>query len=70
MADLVPFGRTDWVAISATQRKSRGSTEITLHVCNGFLFELEIWTGGFGVRPRVDVTKLEHFDWAADDEIE
>jgi hypothetical protein len=58
-ADETPDGRTDHVALTAFQRKSRGTTEATLHVVNGRLFELEIWAGE-GVRPRVDLSKLEY----------
>jgi hypothetical protein len=60
-----PFGRTDWVPLTAWHRKSRGSTEVTLHVVGGRLEELEIWAGGFGVRPRVDLAKLERDDSAS-----
>jgi hypothetical protein len=54
-----PEGRTDHVALTAYQHKTRGSTEVTLHVVNGQMFELEIWGHAYGVRPRVDVSKLE-----------
>ena len=47
------------VSITAVQRKTKGFTEVTLHVVNGRMFELEIWAG-YGVRPRVDLTKLEY----------
>jgi hypothetical protein len=59
-----PFGRADGVLITAWQEKSRGATEVTLHVLDGRLSELEIWAGTFGVRPRVDPAKLEYFDWS------
>jgi hypothetical protein len=32
---------------------------VRLHVVNGRMFELEIWSHDYGVRPRVDVAKLE-----------
>src|SRR5712691_3568995 len=54
------YGRAAAVDITASQRKTRRSTEVTLHVVNGRLWELEIWGGGFGVRPRVNVAKLEY----------
>lgn len=56
------IGRTDWVPITAFQQKSRGTTEVTLHVVKGRLHELEIWAGGYGIRPRVDPTKLQYED--------
>lgn len=59
-ADETILGRTDWVPLRAFQEKARGSTEVTLHVVEGRLFELEIWAGQYGVRPRIDVTKLEY----------
>jgi hypothetical protein len=52
-------GRTDHVALTAFQRKARSTTETTLHVVDGQLFELEIWAGE-GVRPRLDLSKLEY----------
>ena len=51
--------RTGHVALTAFQPKSRGTTEATLHVVKGRLFELEIWAGE-GVRPRIDRSKLEY----------
>jgi hypothetical protein len=48
--------RTESFPITARQ----GRTEVTLHIVQGRLHELEIWAGGYGVRPRVDVTKLEY----------
>jgi hypothetical protein len=54
-----PDGRTDHVALTAYQHKTRGSTEVTLHIVNGRMFELEVWGHQYGVRPRVDVAKLE-----------
>lgn len=62
--DETPLGRTDWVPITAFQQKAKGETEVTLHVVEGRLHELEVWAGSYGVRPRVDVTKLERDDWA------
>lgn len=53
-----PAGTPGHVALTAYQRKARGITEVTLHVVNGRMFELEIWSG-YGVRPRVEVAKLE-----------
>jgi hypothetical protein len=47
------------VPLTAFQEKARGSTQVTLHVLNGRLYKLEIWAG-HGVRPRVDIAKLEH----------
>jgi hypothetical protein len=61
----VPLGRTDVVAISAIQEKTRRWTDVTLYVCDGYLVELEIWAGEYGVKPRVDPSKLEHDDWRA-----
>lgn len=52
-------GRIDHVALTARQQKERGTTEATLHVVNGRIFEMEIWAGD-GVRPRVDLSKLEY----------
>jgi hypothetical protein len=42
LPDESTYGRSDAVDITAVQRKSRGSTEVTLHVVNGRLYELEI----------------------------
>jgi hypothetical protein len=54
-----PSGQTEWVPITAYQRKSRSpDTEVTLHVIDGRLAELEIWAGEYGVRPRVDPARL------------
>ena len=64
-AEETPLGRTDAVPLTAYQEKSRGSTEVTLHVLNGRLFELEIWAHAHGIRPRVDPAKLEHYEWPA-----
>lgn len=58
-ADETPGGGTDHVALTAFQKKSRGTTETTLHVVDGRLFELAIWAGE-GVRPRLDLSKLEY----------
>jgi hypothetical protein len=54
-----PLGRTDWIPISAVQHKSRGTTEVTLHILEGRIYELEVWAGNFGIKPRVDLMKLE-----------
>jgi hypothetical protein len=54
-----PGRRTDHVGLTAYQHKTRGSAEVTLHVVNGRLFELEVWGHDYGVRPRIDVPKLE-----------
>jgi hypothetical protein len=59
-----PFGRTDHVPITARQEKSRGSTEVTLHVCLGYMEELEIRGNRYGLRPRVNLAKLEYEDWS------
>jgi hypothetical protein len=48
------------VPLRAIQRKSRGITEVTVHVVGGRLFELEIFGSATGVRPRVDSTRLEY----------
>jgi hypothetical protein len=58
--DDAPYGPNGAVAITANQRKTKGSTEVTLHVVQGRLFELEVWTGGYGVKPRVDLARLEY----------
>ena len=58
-AEESPSHRADWVPITANQQKMRGATEVTLRVVRGRLYELEIWAGAYGVRPRVDVAKLE-----------
>ena len=54
----VAFGRTDTVAIRASGPSAY--PEVALHVIEGRLFELEIWGGEYGLRPSVDVTKLEY----------
>jgi hypothetical protein len=61
-SDETASGRTDWVPITAVQPKTRGSTEVTLHIVEGRLHELEIWAGGYGIRPRVDPTKLAYVE--------
>lgn len=45
------------VALRATQRGARESTEVSLHVVGGRLFELEIFGG---TKPDVDPTRLVH----------
>ena len=58
-----PLGRLDWIPITAYQPKSRSpDTEVTLHVVDGRLEELEIWAGKYGVRPRADPARLEYSD--------
>jgi hypothetical protein len=64
-AEETPFGRTDHVPIAAVQQKTRGRTEVTLHVVQGRLAELEIWSGAYGMRPRVNLAKLEYMDWSS-----
>ena len=54
-----PTGRVDVALIAASQRKARGTTDVVLHVLDGRLAELEIYAGS-GVRPRVDLAKLEY----------
>ena len=52
--------------LTAYQAKSRGlGAQVTLHVADGHMYELEIWAG-FGVRPRIDTRKLQRvqeIDW-------
>jgi hypothetical protein len=66
-AEEVPFGQTEAVPISAYHMKSRGFTEVTLHVVQGYMFELEIWAGEYGRRPRPDPSRLEYWDWRRDE---
>ena len=54
-----PDGRIDHVALTAYQRETRGSTEVTLRVLKGRRLELEIWGHQYGLRLRIDVSKLE-----------
>jgi hypothetical protein len=35
-----------------------GGPEVILHVLEGRMGELEIWAGGYGIRPHVDPTEL------------
>jgi len=35
-----------------------GGPEVILHVLEGRMAELEIWAGGYGIRPHVDPTEL------------
>lgn len=58
--DETTSSRTDWVPLSAYQRKAKWPVEVTLHVVQGRLHELEIWDGRYGVRPRINLTKLEY----------
>jgi hypothetical protein len=55
-----PGSRTDHVALTAHQRKTRGSSEVTLHVVEGRIYELEVWGHREGLRPRIDISRLEH----------
>jgi hypothetical protein len=42
----VVSGRTDWVSITAYGRSATGTEiEVTLHLIEGRLYELEIWDG-------------------------
>ena len=44
-----PFGRSDWIPFTARGSDTAGQdVEVTLHVCAGYLQELEIWTGEYG----------------------
>jgi len=58
-AEHSPSGDPAWVPITAVQPTRTGGTEVTLHVLGGRIHELEIWAGGYGVRPRVDPARLE-----------
>jgi hypothetical protein len=53
-----PSGRSDWVPISAFQPRGDGTLEVTLHVVEGKLHDLEIWAG-YRARPRIQNEKLE-----------
>ena len=66
--ELEPHGSAEYFRISAYQEKARGETEAALHVVDGRITELEIWAGQYGVRPRVDVSRLRH-DLAIEDEV-
>jgi hypothetical protein len=56
---------TEWTPggphdLTAYQVKSRGlGAQVTLHVPDRRLVELEIWAGIYGIRPRVDPAKLK-----------
>jgi hypothetical protein len=52
-----PLG-ADAVHLRASMLGSEGDPEVILHVLEGRMAELEIWAGGYGIRPRVDPTKL------------
>lgn len=55
-----PFGRADWVPLTAEGLAGRGRVvEVTLHVLGGYLGELEIWTGRFGeaILPRPETLR-------------
>jgi hypothetical protein len=52
-------GRTDYVALTAHQRETR-SSEVRLHVVEGRIYELEVWGNREGLRPRIDISRLEH----------
>jgi hypothetical protein len=56
-----PYGRVDWVPITATGTDADGEdVEVTLHVCDGYLSELEIWSGyGRVALPDPDTLALE-----------
>jgi hypothetical protein len=54
-----PDGRIDHVGLTAYQRIGDETAEVTLHIVNGRIFELEVWGHEYGVRPEVDVSKLE-----------
>jgi hypothetical protein len=54
--EWTPSGPHD---LTAYQVKSRGlGAQVTLHVSQGHLVELEIWAGGYGIRPRLDLARL------------
>jgi hypothetical protein len=54
-----PDGRTDHIGLTAYERIGDETAEVTLHVVNGRMFELEVWGHEYGVRPEIDVSKLE-----------
>jgi hypothetical protein len=64
MSDWEPEGPHD---LTAYQVKSRGlGAQVTLHVADGYLVELEIWSGAYGIRPRLDLARLkrvQEIDW-------
>jgi hypothetical protein len=64
--EWAPGGPND---LTAYQVKSRGlGAQVTLHVPDGRLVELEIWAGAYGIRPRLDPGKLKRvqdIDWPA-----
>jgi hypothetical protein len=58
--DPGPTGaRVDWVRIGAVQNMGSSAIEVTLHIVDGRLYELEIWTGQYGGRARINRDKLE-----------
>jgi hypothetical protein len=54
-----PDGRIDHVGLTAYQPIGAETAEVTLHVVNGRMFELEVWGHEYGVRPEVELSKLE-----------
>jgi hypothetical protein len=46
------------VGLRATVRERDDGPEVILHVLEGRMAELEIWAGGYGIRPHVDPTEL------------
>jgi hypothetical protein len=55
-----PYGRDDWVPLTAHAADSDGDgIEVTLHVVSGYIYELEIWNGyGQHVFPQVESLQL------------
>jgi hypothetical protein len=49
----------DWVGITARHRTSITEHEVTLHVIDGRLERLEVWSGRYGSRPEIDLGRLE-----------
>ena len=55
-----PSGRPEWAHLTAEGLAGRGRrVEVTLHVLDGYIGELEIWSGRFGesVRPRPETLR-------------
>jgi hypothetical protein len=51
----------DWLEIAAHQRTSiTDRIETALHVVDGRLERLEVWAGRYGLRPTIDLTRLEY----------
>jgi hypothetical protein len=61
-AEEMPIEGTDWLPFTAFQRSSNGETEVTLHIVDGRLHELEIWGGSYGVRPALELERLVRDD--------